>query len=81
MKTRTHEIDSDTIDRGNDSEEENEADNEESESKLMKELKKLYNSKETKSASTAFNGRLSSKQSKVNTPTKMKVKKAVVKQR
>ena len=47
----------------------------------MKELKKLYSSKETKSASTAFSGRPSSKQSKLNTPTKTKVKKAELKQR
>ena len=49
----------------------------------MKELKKLYNSKDTKSVSTAFNGRPSPKQSKVKskTPTKVKVKKAVRKQR
>ena len=49
----------------------------------MKELKKLYNSKDTKSVSTAFNGRPSLKQSKVKskTPTKVKVKKAVRKQR
>lgn len=49
----------------------------------MKELKKLYNSKEIKSTSTAFNGRPSPKQSKVklNTPAKMKGKRAVLKQR
>lgn len=72
-----------TIDRDNESEEEKEADDEEGESNLMKELKKLYNSNKTKSASTAFNGRPSPKQSKVklNTPKKTKVKKAVLKQR
>lgn len=49
----------------------------------MKALKKLYNTKETKSTSTAFNGRPSPKQSKVklNTPMNMKAKRAVSRQR
>ena len=49
----------------------------------MKALKKLYNSKETKSMSTAFNGRPSPKQSKVklNTPMKNKATRAVLRQR
>lgn len=80
-----HQIDSDIhiIDSGDGADEEKEAGDEECESNLMKELKKLYNSKDTKSVSTAFNGRPSPKQSKVKskTPTKIKVKKAVKKQR
>lgn len=63
-------------DRGIESEEEEDADSE-SEANLMKELKKLYNSKETKPASTALNKKQSPKwpKRKTNTPKKAKVKK------
>lgn len=70
------------IDRGNESEEEEE-DDDDSEATLMKELKNLYNSKETKSTSTVVNGTQSPKQlkRKLNTPTKSKVKKDALKLR
>lgn len=64
------------IDRGIESEEEEDADSE-SEANLMKELKALYNSKETKPVSTALSKKQSPKQPKrkINTPKKAKVKK------
>lgn len=72
--------------RGNESEEEedvDDSDDDESEANLIKQLKKLYNNKETKSATTALNGRQSPKQAKrkINTPKKTKVKKDALKLR